>query len=329
MHRRTSILTLLAASGLAMVCNEVRARDGRRARVGWINMNSGTTAGTFEAFRDGLHDRGWTAERNLTLELRSGERGDALRLHDELIQSRVEVIAASGALGLEVGLLARDVPVIFVIGGDPVEAGLVGSMARPDGNRTGMTLLAYELVGKRLELLTQVRPELQRVGFLYYAPHPGAREELRRAREAASVLGLQLRPLPLNGNADVEPALVTVERERLQAVLTTTDGLIARHAVHIADFAMARGVPVVSGWGAHVREGFLLSYGAGVHSFYHYLAGYVDKVLRGTRPADLPVELPPKVELVINRRTAKALGLSLPPALVTRADEFIDGPAKS
>jgi putative ABC transport system substrate-binding protein len=328
MRRRCLLVALLGpAAGLAWLSTlPLVAAAERVARVGWIAMRDGATPGAFEAFRRGLRDRGWVEGRNLLIDARVGDRADAKRLYGELVRDGADVIAATGAIGLDVGLMASEVPVVFVVGGDPVEAGLVQSMARPHGNRTGMTMLAYELIGKRLELVKQIVPGLERVGYLYYAPHAGARQELKEASAAAAALGLSLRPLPLDGAADIEPALQAIVRERLQVLLTATDSLIGRNARRIADFAMARGVPVVSGWSAHVDDGFLLSYGAGVQSFFDQLAGYADRALRGVPVSAMPAETPSNVELTINRRTLKTLGLALPPQVQARVDRFIDGP---
>ncbi len=331
MQRRSSLIFLASPMALVgwpldAICQVARPIAGRTARIGWVTVRSGNTPGAMEAFRAGLRDRGWVEGLNLVLVQRVGERADAARVYDELRQTGVEVIVATGAFGIDTALLARDVPVIFVVGGDPVEAGLVRSMARPHANRTGMTLLSYELIGKRLELVRQVLPQAQRIGYLFYEPHPGARQELQHASEAAATLGLTLRPLPLNANSDVDTALLAIEREGIQATLAATDQLISRNAPRIAAFAAARGVPVASGWSAHVHDGFLLSYGAGVFSFYHYLASYIDRALRGVPVADMPAETPPKVELALNRRTARTLGVTLPLDLLARVDAFIDGP---
>ncbi|MCU0929468.1 MAG: hypothetical protein MUE62_09950, partial [Burkholderiaceae bacterium] len=150
-----------------------------------------------------------------------------------------------------------------------------------------------------------------------------AAQEVRVAEQACRDLGLDLRVLPLAGGGDLDAAFAIVERERLDALLTAVDGVVGAHAKRIADFAIARRLPVASGWDYYARAGYLMSYGAGLQSLYHYLAGYVDKLLRGARPADLPVERAPKVELVVNLKTAEAIGLQLPATLLARADEIL------
>ena len=259
---------------------------------------------------------------------RVGERADAARVYDELRQTGVEVIVATGAFGIDTALLARDVPVIFVVGGDPVEAGLVPQHGQAPRQPTGMTLLFDELIGKRLELVRQVLPQAQRIGYLFYEPHPGARQELQHASQAAATLGLTLRPLPLNANSDVDTALLAIEREGIQATLAACHRPIDL-AQRTAHRGLCRRARRAGGLGLErdVHDGFLLSYGAGVFSFFHhYLASYIDRALRGVPVADMPAETPPKVELGAQPPAWRGHGVTLPLDLLARVDAFIDGP---
>jgi putative ABC transport system substrate-binding protein len=212
---------------------------------------------------------------------------------------------------------------VFGINGDPVEAGLVASLARPGGNLTGITALTLSLTGKRLEMLKEARPGLVRVAALANASHPGVQAELRESRAAAARLGLALQYVPVSSAKDFDAAFAAIAAEGAQALLAFPDTLMNAQARVIADFALQRRLPTVSGWAEFTQAGNLMSYGPNLHAFYRHLAGPVDKLLRGAKPADLPVEQPTQFELVINLKTAKALGLAIPPSLLLRADEVI------
>lgn len=323
MDRRRVLKGLAGASAWAAGAYGAAQPRAQAATVAWVTAAANNAPTALAAFRAGLADRGWSEGRNLELVMPGADRSDARRLYDEMVAAGAEVVVATGALGPPIALLARDVPVVFAAFGDPVVDGLVVDPARPHANRTGMTVLAYDLMPKRVELLRQAAPQIRRAGFLYHAQHAGAAQEVRAAEQACRDLGLELRVLPLAGGGDLDAAFGIVERERLDALLTAVDGVVGAHAKRIADFAIARRLPVASGWDYYARAGYLMSYGAGLQSLYHYLAGYVDKLLRGARPADLPVERAPKVELVVNLKTADAIGLQLPATLLARADEIL------
>ena len=317
-------LCLSAAASLLGAAPDLAAQTSSKvARVGWVAIPSTWETGRFDAFRAGLRDRGWIEGRNLLIERRWGARGEGLELAAGLKQAKVDVIVSTGAIAFDIAKAAEEVPIVFLIAGDPVEGGLVASMARPQRNCTGLTMLAYELIGKRLEFLSQAKPNLSRIAFAFLGPHPGAKAEEHAARSAAQQLGLSLQLLPLDTEADIDAALRASEREGAQALLTSVDGAISRNARRIADHAIKRSVPVMSGWGEHAADGYLMTYGPSVKDTFQYLAGHVDKILRGAKAAEIPVELPPKIELVLNLKTAKALGLTLPATLLARADELI------
>ncbi len=323
MDRRALLQTTIGGAVCSLAWPGWSQPTERLPKVAWVTAAANHAPRALEAFRAGLRDRGWQEGRNLELILPAGERGDARRVYAEMLAAGVDLIVATGAMGLDVGLLAAEVPVVFAVFGDPVEAGLVKSLAQPQANRTGMTLLAHDLTAKRLELLAQAAPGLRRVGHLHHEAHAGARSALRHAREACDALGLELRPLPLIGAGDVGPALQSVTRHGLQGLVTAVDSVVGAAARQIAEFGIAARLPVVSGWSYYANAGYLFSYGAGVSSFYRGLAAYVDHLLRGAKAAELPVQTPPQVELVVNLKTAAAIGLTLPPALLARADEVI------
>ncbi len=325
MRRRTLCAAASISFGLTGVSRKATAQASPKiVRVGWIGTRSGRTEIPLAAIREGLREKGWVEGRNLVIEWRWGEREQARELVDELIQAKVDVLVSTGAISFPVAAAAGAVPLVFVIAGDPVEARFVASLARPEVNRTGLTLLAYELIGKRLEILQSALPTVNRVAYLINMRHPGAHAEIKEAVLAAQRLGLALQHVPVETAADFSAAFDAIARDGAQAIVTSADGLISLKIESIAEFAARRRLPTVSSWGELATAGFLMTYGPSVKGTFRYLATYIDKILRGARAADLPVEFPPKVELVINLRTAKALGITLPATLRARADELIE-----
>lgn len=325
MRRRTVCVALGAAFGLHGQGMHVAAQPASKvARVGWIGTRSAFAEIVQAAFREGLRDKGWIEGRNLVFESRLGERDQASSIVAEFLQAKVDVLVSTGSIAFPVAAAAGSVPLVFVIAGDPVEARFVASLARPDVNRTGLTLLAYELIGKRFEILKEAMPAEKRLAYLINMRHPGANSEIREAQSAAQRLGLTLQHVAVETAADFQAAFAAIARGGAQAIVTSADGLMSLKAESISAFAASRRVPAISGWGEFAAAGFLMTYGPSVRGTFRYLATYVDKILRGARAADLPVEFPPKVELVINLRTAKALGINLSATLRARADELIE-----
>jgi putative ABC transport system substrate-binding protein len=245
----------------------------------------------------------------------------------ELVALKVDVILAEGGtLGPRVAMQATTtIPIVFVAG-DPVGSGLVTSLARPGGNVTGLSAFAPELVGKRLELLTQAVPGVSRVAVLW---QPGAfgegteKDTLKRAEVAARALGLQLQFVEARGPADFDRAFSDVTRARAGALTALASNMFTSERRRLVDLAAEKRLPAVYASRDYVDAGGLMSYGPNLADLYRRAATYVDKILKGARPADLPVELPTKVELVVNVKTAKALGLTIPQSVQGRADEII------
>ncbi len=299
-------------------------QPGRTARVGWIALSPGPTPAQREAFLRGMRERGWTEGQNFAIDDRWGERDRARELAAELIRLKVDVIVTQGPMVFGARAEAGSVPVVFGFSGDPVEAKLVISLARPGGNLTGVTFLSLELVGKRLELLKEALPRLSRVAILANPEHPGERAELRESEVAAGQLGLKVQYVPVRTVGDFDAAFKAMERERAEAILAFPDLLVMRQAKAIAAFAAKRRIPAVSGWPEFAVAGNLMTYGPKLEESYRNIANYVDKILKGAKPADLPVEQPTRFEMVVNMRTAKALGLTLPPSIMVRADQVIE-----
>ncbi len=306
------------------------ATDAQRTvkvqRVGWLafGAESPGTAALIQAFREGMRDKGWIEGQNLALEVRWGGRDRAAELAAELVRLKTDVIVSVGPMVFGAQAAAGTVPVVFGFSGDPVEARLVGSLARPGGNLTGITFLAFELVHKRLELLKEALPGLSRVAVLANVLHAGEQTELRESRAAARRLGLTLQYVPVRAVADVPAAFETIVTERAQAIVAFPDVLIMSQAKAIAAFAAKHRIPAVSGWAQFAEDGNFMTYGPNLRESWRQVATFVDRILRGAPPADIPVEQASKFELVVNLSTARALGVTIPPSLLLRADRTIE-----
>jgi putative ABC transport system substrate-binding protein len=301
-------------------------QPGKTARVGWIALSGGPTRAQREAFLRGMRERGWTAGQNLAVEDRWGEREQARDFAAELVRLKVDVIVTQGPMVWGARAEAGSVPVVFGFSGDPVEAKLVASLAHPGGNLTGVTFLSLELAGKRLELLKEALPRLSRVAILANPEHPGERAELRESEVAAGQLGLKVQYVPVRTVGDFDAAFNAMERERAEAIAAFPDLLVMRQAKAIAAFAAKRRIPAVSGWPEFAEAGNLMTYGPKLEESYRNIANYVDKILKGRKPADLPVEQPMRFELVINLKAARAVGIRFPQTIpiLIRADQVIE-----
>jgi putative ABC transport system substrate-binding protein len=297
----------------------------RTARVGWIGGAAGAlpTPVYLEALRDGLRERGWVEGRNLVLQVRWGEREQAVDLTHELLRNGVDVIVAQGAMVLGAVRVNGTVPVVFGFSGDPVEAGLVTSFALPGGTATGIAMQSLELVGKRLEYLKELVPRVQRIGILANPAHPGEQLELKASQEAAQRLGLVVHYRQVIAGADFDAAFDELARQRVDALLAFPDGLVMSLAPKIAEFARRQRIGAVSGWAEFAEAGNLMTYGPSLRVTWRQAATVVDRLLRGARPADLPVEQPLRYELVLNMRTARELGLQVPQRLLISAERLI------
>ena len=296
-------------------------------RIGWISLGkSGAPSPFLDAFRQGLKERGYSEGRNVVIEARSadGSRERADQMVIALVESKVDVIVTQGGAAWSAYRYGGTTPVVIGYSGDPVEAKFVESLARPGGPRTGMSFLALELVGKRLEVLAQVLPAGARVAVIAHPEHPGEQNELRHSQAAAQDLGLKLRYFPVRTAEELESAFKVILGEAIAAMVVFPDALTLDHRERIAAFGLTNRLPTVSGWSSYAESGFLMTYGPNLNASYAHLATYVDKIFKGAKPADLPVELPTSVEFVINAKTAKAIGIKIPQAMFLRADRVID-----
>jgi putative ABC transport system substrate-binding protein len=318
--------TLLVAVGLSTLRTPPAfAQQPAPFRVGWISLDQAGGSPFFEAFREGLRDLGWAEGHKLTIEARwaegSRERLDLMAA--DLLASKPHVIVTQGAALQPFRRIVTTVPIVFGFSGDPVEAGFVESLARPGRNLTGVSFLSLELVGKRIELLKDVVPTLARVAILANPEHPGDQAELRASQAVAKALGLTLEYFAVRGVPDLEHAFAAIPRSRSEAVVVFPDAFTLRSRERIARFGVGHRIPVVSGWAPFAESGCLMAYGPNLRASFRRLAAYVDRILKGAKPAELPVELATSVELVVNLKTATALGIKIPPTVLARADQVI------
>jgi putative ABC transport system substrate-binding protein len=281
----------------------------------------------WEAFRQGLREHGYVEGQSILIDFRSAE-GKLERLAElaaELVQAKADVIVASGTESTQAAQKATaTIPIVMSNTGDPVGAGIVANLARPGGNVTGLSLLATELSAKRLGLLKEALPRLARVAVLWNPNNASVTLKFKETETAARVLGLQLQSLQVQRPADLEGAFQAAAHARADALVTADDQLLSAQRVQIVSLAMRYRLPVASEFREFAAAGGLMSYGPSLTDLARRAATYVDKILKGAKPGDLPVEQPTKFELLIKLKTAKALGLTIPQTLLQRADQMIE-----
>ncbi len=322
---------LVAALGLGLVVPALPAaaqQTGKIPRIGYLfSFAPAEGQHLWEACRQGLRDLGYVEGRDIVLDPRWADgQHDRLRaLAAELVRARVDVLVAAATPASQAAKAATaTTPIVIVAVGEPVKVGLVASLARPGGNVTGLSLLTPELAGKRLQLLAEVVRQIPRVAALM---NPGNRVHevfLEETRAAARSLGVHLQPLEARTAEDLEGAFAAATTGRASALLVFDDPVLWSHRKRIVALAGARRLPVMYGYREFVDDGGLMSYGPDRVEHYRRTALYVDKILRGARPADLPVEQPTKFQLVVNLKTARALGLTVPQALLLQADTVLE-----
>jgi putative ABC transport system substrate-binding protein len=316
------VLTTLAA--LPLVANAQPA--GKAPRVAYLSASSASSA-TVEAFEQGLRELGYVDGRNILIEYRwaNGQFDRLPAIAAELVRLGINVIvAANTPAALAAKNATSTIPIILVTSGDPVGSGLVASMARPDGNVTGLSLTPTPaIIGKQLELLKEAFPTVTRVAVLANPANPPTAGLLVEIEIAARSLGLRLRIVPVREPSEFSDAFDTIRNERLPALLVVADPLVNDRRDRIVAFAATNGLPAVYPYRTFVDAGGLMSYGADLSYLSRRAATFVDRVLKGDKPAELPIEQPTKFELVVNLKAAKGLGLTLPPLLLLRADHVI------
>ncbi len=318
-----------AATAAMLWPGHVRAQQpqaGPAIRIAWLsNDRPGSSA--FADFQDGLRKLGYVPGRNIAIETRWAE-GSAERMKGlaaEVAQSKHQIVVAHGGLSLIPLLRANPaMPVVFVFSGDPLEAKIVDSYARPGRNATGISFLSLDLVGKRMELLKEALPTLQRVAIIANPEHAGEQSELRVSQKAAKAVGIAIDYFQARTTPDIEAALNGVLKTRSEAIMVFPDAFTMRHSELFAQFAARHRVPAASGWAQFVDGGNLLSYGPNMADSFRRLAVFVDKVLKGANPSDVPIEFPTAVELVVNLKAARATGVTIPQSILLRANRVIE-----
>jgi len=322
MHRRAFIT---GAAGALMPLPTLAQPSPHR--IAWLSPTRAADGSVFlDELRAGLRGLGYVEPRNLLIDAHWGEESaeKTAALVPAIIRSNPGVVVTQGAAAVALRRAATGIPVVFGFSGDPVEAGLVQSLPRPGGNMTGISYMTLELVGKRLELLKEVLPDARRIAIVTSPLHAGDPAERRASEVAGKALGLALDFYEQRNRADLTAALSAIAQSRVDAVMMfpVQSIIIARRL--IADWSIEHRIPAISGWAQFAEGGNFMSYGPNLRDASRRLAAFVDRILKGARPADLPVELPAKVELVINLRTAKAIGVAVPASMIERADELIE-----
>jgi putative ABC transport system substrate-binding protein len=302
-------------------------QPGKIWRIGFLGSASASSAAArVEALRQGLRELGYSEERNLLIEFRwaDGNNDRLQALAAELIQLKVGVIVTQGTPPTVAAKQATPtIPIVFAVAGDPIGSGLVASLARPGGNVTGLTDIAPEMAGKRLELLREAAPGVTRIAVLLNPGNPSARPQAKDTEAAARTLGMSILSIEVKDMEQLDSAFAAAFRERAGAVVVLSDPSLFSRRSQIAELAKKNRLPPMAWTPEFVESGCLMAYGANVVEMHRRAATYVDKILKGAKPAGLPVEQPNQFELVINIRTAKALGLTLPTSLLRRADQVI------
>jgi ABC-type uncharacterized transport system substrate-binding protein len=326
--KRAAVPSILIAVVLLAVAVIAEAQQPKKVpRIGFLGVTSPSTiSARIEAFGQGLRDLGYVEGKNIVIEYRWAE-GKFDRLPDlagELVRLKVDVIVTGGPADTRAAKKATTtIPVVMGFDNDPVGSGFVTSLARPGGNITGLSTLSPELSGKRLELLKEIVPRLSRVAVFGSSIQPGNAQSLKKAELAARAFGVQLQYLDVLDPKDIETAFRTAGSGRADAVLVLQSPVFNPQRAQLADLAVKSRLPAVYAQPEYVESGGLMTYGPSMTDLFRRAATFVDKILKGAKPADLPVEQPMKFELVINLKTAKQIGLTIPPNVLARADKVI------
>ena len=326
---KQTITTFALSAMLLTLCFPAEALQPTKVpRIGYLSPTSPSVSPTrIDAFRQGLRELGYIESKNIVIEYRYAEgKFDRLpSLAAELVSFKVDLIVTTGPTVTRAAKEATTtVPIVMATDTDPVGNGFVASLARPGGNITGLSALAPELSGKQLELLKEVVPKLSRVAVFGTSTNPGNAQMLREVKLAAGAFGVKLQYLEVRSPKDIETAFRAATKERAEAVLYLVAGLVdAGHRTEITDLAVNSRLPVIYTGRASVEAGGLMSYGVNTADLDRRAATYVDKILKGAKPADLPVEQPTKFEFIVNLKAAKQIGLTIPPNVLVRADKVI------
>ena len=323
MKRRAFIALLGGALVWPLVARAEKSAS--RHRIFWMSTDSQPDP-FLDGFREGLHKRGYVEGHNLALELyySQGNPGALRRLIPEFTRGNIDLVVSSGPATRAIKDVTN-VPVLFALSGDPIDLGLVKSLAQPGGNFTGSTFLSLDLAGKRVELLKEIIPTLRTLAVLSNTDHPGEQSEWKATRQVAQALGIEPIYFPFNGMRELDNALAAAGSARADALLVFPDAVTMVHRTRLAEFAATQRLPSMFGWSEYCDAGGLVSYGANQRATYFGLAEYADRILRGEKPANLPVQQPTAFELTVNLKTAEALGIDfVASSFLFRANKVIE-----
>jgi putative tryptophan/tyrosine transport system substrate-binding protein len=324
--KRREFITLLAGAAVWPLAAHAR-QPAKVFSIGWLTAQRASSLTPFlDVFRTGLAELGYREGDNLKIEYRYGD-DNLLRvapLAAELTRQGVNLLVVQGAAVPLVHELKLSLPSVYVFSGDPVVAGIAESLARPGGNMTGLTFMAPELNAKRLELLRDIVPGLRRVAIIANPEHPGSEIERTYSEGTAQKLGLETEFFSTATEDQLTAAFAAMDPRPPQAISLFADGFAIQYRQRIIDYGMSHRAPLISGWPIFARSGAICSYGPKLSESYRRLAYYVDRVLKGTSPSGLPIERPTKFEMVVNMKTARALGLTVPNSIIVSSDEIIE-----
>jgi putative tryptophan/tyrosine transport system substrate-binding protein len=326
--QRREFITLLGGAAVSWPVGARGQQPPKSPRIGVLLPGTPTSfAVRAKAFLEGLRELGYVEGQTIAIEWKWGE--DRIErfpeLARELVRDNVDVILTGGtSAAMALKSATTTIPIVMAIIGDPVAAGLVDSLGRPGGNATGFSIIAPELGTKRLELLKEIVPDAFSVAVLLNSKNPQSRIELNEMQVAARTLGIQLHPIQIASEAALEEAFAALTKAVTQALIVLTDPILFSQRKRIVELANRNRLPAIYFFQGFVEEGGLVSYGPSDADLFRRSAAYVDRILKGARPSDLPVQQPTRFELVVNLKAAKALGLDIPPTLLARADEVIE-----
>ena len=325
--RRRDFVTLLGGAA-ALLSLAARAQQSAKVwRIGYLGFGPASSwTSEVEALRSGLRDLGYVEGKNISIEFRWAEQADqTLDLATQLVHMNVDVIFAPASTQVEPARRATNtIPIVFAQHADPVGLGDVASLSRPGGNITGMSMLLTELSAKELEILRETLPDVARIGVLWNPTTPSHPTAVKAVEAASERLGVQLVLASAGTVSEIQEAFATMSRERVGGVLVLSSPLYTTQGALLAEFQMKHRLPEIFANRANVEAGGLMIYGADLDDLYRRAAIYIDKIFKGTKPADLPVEQASKYLVVVNLKTAKALGVTIPPTVLARADEVIE-----
>ena len=315
---------LLALMFVLLLGGIAAAQSNKPPRIGYLGIVNVPVR--MEAFRQGLHALGYVEEKNLTIDYQwaGGNMNQLPKIAEGFVRTKVDVIVTAGPITTRAAQKATSsIPIVMAFDNDPVGSGFVASLARPGGNITGLSALAPEISGKQLELLKDIIPKLRRVAVLASAIAPDRAQTMNEMESAAKALRLELEFLDVSGPHDVEPAFHALANRTPGAVVVLAGPTVIGRMTQITELAANRRLPVIYHQSEFVDAGGLMSYGVNLSDLYRRAATYVDKILKGAKPADLPVEQPKKFEFIVNLKAAKHIGLTIPPNVLARADKVI------